>query len=126
MTDRDCHVVPIFRIFDVDRAKQFYLDFLGCKIDWEHRFDDDAPLYLQVSRGDLVIHLSEHHGDGCPGSTAMVFTSDVDALHADITAKPYKYLRPSVEDAPWGDRLMELIDPFGNRLRFNERRTETD
>ena len=50
----------------------------------------------------------------------MVFTADVGALHAEITAKPYKYMRPGIEDAPWGDKLMELVDPFGNRLRFNE------
>ena len=120
MSNEAHRVVPIFRIFDVDKAKQFYVDFLDCKIDWEHRFEENTPLYLQVSRDDLVIHLSEHHGDCCPGSTAMVFTSDIDALHAEITASPYKFLRPSVEDAPWGDRLMELIDPFGNRLRFNQ------
>ena len=79
-----------------------------------------APLYLQVSRGSLVLHLSEHHGDSCPGSTARVFTRDVDALHAEITKTPYKYMRPGVEIAPWGDKLMEVIDPFGNRLRFNQ------
>ena len=45
---------------------------------------------------------------------------DVDALHAEITKTPYKYMRPGVEIAPWGDKLMEVIDPFGNRLRFNQ------
>jgi hypothetical protein len=29
-------------------------------------------------------------------------------------------LRPGVEKAPWGARVMEVIDPFGNRIRFNE------
>jgi len=63
-------VVPILRIFDVAKAKDFYAGFLGFTIDWEHRFDDRAPLYLQVSRNGLVLHLSEHHGDGTPGSAA--------------------------------------------------------
>jgi len=36
---------------------------------WEARFDETAPLYMQVSRDGLVLHLSEHHRDCCPGST---------------------------------------------------------
>jgi ribosomal-protein-alanine N-acetyltransferase len=41
-------------------------------LDWEHRFEPDAPVYMQVSRGPLILHLSEHHGDATPGSTAYV------------------------------------------------------
>jgi Glyoxalase superfamily protein len=61
-------VIPILRIFDVAKADEFYLGFLGFKVDWEHRFDDNAPLYRQISRDGLVFQLSEHHGDGGPGA----------------------------------------------------------
>jgi catechol 2,3-dioxygenase-like lactoylglutathione lyase family enzyme len=63
-------VIPILRIFDVAKADEFYLDYLGFRVDWDHRYDDNAPLYRQISRGDLVLHLSEHHGDGSPGGSA--------------------------------------------------------
>jgi hypothetical protein len=53
--------VPILRIFSVEKAKEFYLDFLGFTLDWEHRFADGLPLYLQVSRGAHCLHLNEHH-----------------------------------------------------------------
>ena len=43
-------VIPVLRIFDVDKAREFYTDFLGFSIDWEHTFDDHAPVYLQASR----------------------------------------------------------------------------
>ena len=112
--------VPILRIFSVDKAKEFYLEFLGFALDWEHRFADDLPLYMQVSRGALCLHLSEHHGDACPGSTVFVRMRGVEALHRELTAKNYRYLRPGVERAPWGARVMEVTDPFGNRIRFNE------
>jgi len=36
--------VPILRIFDEAKAKEFYLDFLGFSLGWEHRFEPDAPL----------------------------------------------------------------------------------
>lgn len=31
-----------------------------------------------------------------------------------------RYLRPAIERMPWGANQMEVINPFGNRLRFNE------
>ncbi len=76
--------VPIIRIFSQDKAKEFYLDFLGFKLDREHRFEANFPLYAQVSRSDLSLHLSEHHGDATPGSTVFVRIQDIDALHQEL------------------------------------------
>jgi len=112
--------IPIFRIFDVDKAKEFYVGFLGFHLDWEHRFQDGFPIYMQVSRNGLVLHLSEHHGDCCPGSTVIVQTTGLEEYHREITARGYRFMRPGIELAPWNARVMEVIDPFGNRLRFNE------
>ena len=116
--------VPILRIFDVDKAREFYVGFLGFTVDWEARFDETAPLYLQISRDGLVIHLSEHHGDACPGSTVLVQVGagpgGLEAYHREITAKGYRFMRPGLEVALWNARVMEVTDPFGNRLRFNE------
>jgi catechol 2,3-dioxygenase-like lactoylglutathione lyase family enzyme len=112
--------IPILRIFSVDKAKEFYLDFLGFSLDWEHRFAEDLPLYMQVSRGMLRLHLTEHHGDACPGATVFVRMRGIEALHRELAAKAYRYLRPGMERAPWGARVMEVTDPFGNRIRFNE------
>jgi catechol 2,3-dioxygenase-like lactoylglutathione lyase family enzyme len=112
--------IPILRIFDLEKARDFYVGFLGFRVDWEHRFEPAAPAYLQISRHGLVLHLSEHHGDACPGSTVLVQTAGLDEYHREITAKGYRFMRPGVEQAPWDARVMEVIDPFGNRLRFNE------
>ncbi len=51
--------IPILRIFSVDKAKEFYLDFLGFTLAWEHRFSEDLPLYMQVTRTGLTLHLSD-------------------------------------------------------------------
>ncbi len=109
---------PILRIFDERKAREFYVDFLGFQVDWEHRFEPDLPLYLQVSRGAFVLHLSEHHGDCCPGAAMRIETSDIDALHAELSGKRYGYARPQIEEMPWGSRDMSVKDPFGNRLTF--------
>ncbi len=73
-------VIPILRIFDTPKADEFYRGFLGFTVDWDHRFDPHAPLYRQVSRGNLVLHLSEHHGDGSPGARLRVMMRGVEAV----------------------------------------------
>jgi hypothetical protein len=79
-----------------------------------------APLYMQVSRGGLVLHLSEHHGDCCPGSTVFVWMTGIEEFHREITGKGYKYLRPGIETTFYDSKCVEVIDPFGNRISFNE------
>ncbi len=111
-------VTPILRIFDEAKARAFYVDFLGFEVDWEHRFEPGLPLYLQVARGGCVLHLSEHHGDCCPGAALRIEVDDVDAYHAELAAKEYGYARPGLDDTPWGSREMAVKDPFGNRLVF--------
>lgn len=117
---RFVQTIPILRIFDLGKAKEFYVDYLGFAVDWEHRFEPGLPLYMQVSRGDLTLHLSEHHGDCTPGSTVFVIMSGLSEFHREIRAKPYGYLRPGIERMPWDADVMEVLDPFGNRIRFNE------
>lgn len=112
--------IPILRIFAVDKAKEFYVDFLGFTIDWEHRFGDNFPLYAQVSRTGLKLHLSEHHGDASPGSTVFIWMRGIAEYHRELTAKNYRYYRPGLDDAPWDAKVMEVGDPFGNKLRFSE------
>jgi catechol 2,3-dioxygenase-like lactoylglutathione lyase family enzyme len=112
--------IPLLRIFDVQKAKEFYVEFLGFKVDWEHHFDENSPAYLQVSRNGLVLHLSEHHGDGSPGSSVFVWMTGIDDFHQEIISKGYRYLRPSVETTFYDAKCMEVIDPFNNRIRFNE------
>jgi uncharacterized glyoxalase superfamily protein PhnB len=113
-------VIPIFRIFDYSKAIEFYVDWLGFKVDWEHRFDENSPLYLQVSKDGLVLHLSEHHGDATPGSKAFIECTDLRPYHALLLEKNYKYNKPGLEIAPWNALCMTVIDPFGNQLLFSQ------
>ncbi|WP_409562485.1 glyoxalase superfamily protein [Hyphomicrobium sp. MC8b] len=110
--------VPILRIFDEGKAKDFYLGFLGFTLDWEHRFEPGTPLYAQITRSACIIHLSEHHGDAAPGSAVRIAVDDIDGYHAEIMEKGYKYMRPGIEAMPWGTREIKVIDPFFNRLMF--------
>ncbi len=113
-------VVPILRIFSEEKAKEFYLDYLGCKIDWEHRFSPDSPLYMQVSRLELILNLSEHHGDGTPGSYLLVRMKGIKELHEKLKSKKYKYMNPGIQETPWGTYELAVYDPFRNCIKFSE------
>lgn len=110
---------PIFRSFDEKKARAFYIDWLGFEVAFQHRHTADAPLYMGLQRDDLMLHLSEHHGDATPGSTAFVRMKGIKEFHAEIIGRPYANNRPGLDRMPWGLQV-EVIDPFSNRLRFSE------
>src|SRR5262245_3687311 len=112
--------IPTLRIFDLVKAKEFYVGYLGFTLDWEHHFAENTPAYIQLSRAGLVLHLSEHHGDCCPGSTVFVWMTGIEEFHREISSKHYKYLRPGIETTFYDFVSVDVIDPFGNRIRFHE------
>ncbi len=116
--------IPLLRIFDVAKAEAFYIDWLGFQTDWQHKFEENAPVYWQISKDNLTIHLTEHHGDCCPGAKVFVECTELTALHAGLIAKNYRFNRPALEKAFWGALTMEVVDPFGNKLLFSESTAE--
>ena len=114
-------IIPILRIFDLEKAKEFYVGWLGFHINWEHRFDENAPLYLEIERDGLTIHLSEHHGDGTPGTNVFVWVNGVKDFHKELIDKKYKYNRPGLEKTFYGALSCKVIDPFHNQIIFNEK-----
>src|SRR5581483_7241728 len=120
-TKRSMHFaapVPILRIFDEAKARAHYIDYLGFKVDFEHRFEPGTPIYLGLSRGDCRLHLSEHHGDGTPGTFVRVRVDALEGYLAELQAKPYKYSRAGIMDTEWKTREMTIGDGFGNKLIF--------
>lgn len=117
------NAVPILRITSVEDAYDYYVGVLGLQIDWEHRFDPGMPLYAQLSRSGLVLHLSEHAGDGTPGAAVWVSVPDVEALRDEFLERLDEdgSIGEIDRDAPGGP-MFEAVDPFDNRLRFAQPR----
>jgi hypothetical protein len=116
-------VKPILRIFDAEKAMEFYIHWLQFSIDWQHK-PENSPAYLQISKEDIVLHLSEHHGDCTPG--ARVFIDNYHGLalfHQQLLEANYRYNRPALETPFYDHDALEMTvhDPFGNRLTFVER-----
>lgn len=114
-------VTPLFRIFDETKAKEFYIDYLGFSLGFEHRFEPDLPLYMEVTLGSLVIHLTEHYGDCSPGAAIRVEMEELIAFHTRLLEQKFKFSRPGIEKTPWHTREVTVTDPFGNRIMFYER-----
>ena len=113
--------IPVLRIYDEAKAREFYLGWLGCTVDFEHRFEPTAPLYMGVSLNGMTLHLSEHHGDGTPGTHVFINCKNLREWNAALLAKGYRYNRPGVEDAFWGGISMTVTDPFNNQITFSEK-----
>ena len=111
---------PILRIFDEAKARDFYVAYLGFTVDFEHRFAPKMPLYMGISRAGLHLHLSEHHGDATPGSTVYVRMRGLRADHKELHTRPGHGMNPGLEEDAPGGPMMEITDPFGNRIRFAE------
>src|ERR1700687_2460848 len=105
--------------FDGGAAQAFYVEWLGFVVDWEHQFEPGLPKYVQISRGAVVRHLTEPWRL-LPGAKVFINTDDVDAIQRELSCRPNPNIRPAVETAPWNAKVMEVIDPFGNGLCFNQ------
>jgi hypothetical protein len=111
--------VPVLRSLDETRAREFYIDYLHFTIEWEHRFEyAQSILYMRLRRDRFVLDLSEHHGDGTPGSAIWVPISDVAAYRDELRATGYDRMSPGIETDSPGGPTMEVIDPFSNTIRF--------
>ena len=109
---------PSFNIRSYAEVVEYYVDWLGFKIDWEFRFAPDKPAYMQVSRDNLFLHLNEWE-EGPFGSNAVAHVDDIKALF-----KEWKARRPdwdgTVFKTPWNVLRIDLEDPSGNHIAIQQ------
>ncbi len=113
-------VIPVLRVLDEPKAREFYLDYLGFTVEFEARFQENAPLFMGIHRGNVRLFLSEHHGDGAPGAHICIEMSGLRELHAELKSKKYKYMNPEIIEQEWGTWEMTVYDPFNNHVTFRE------
>lgn len=118
MTRPNQTIIPVLRIFDLAAARTFYLDYLGFKIDWQHQFGENFPLYLQISKADLILQLSQHHGDVTPGSYIRIWMQDLEGFVLQLQSHDYTFAKPALQQTEWETLELSILDPFSNRLCF--------
>ncbi len=116
-------VVPALRITDYDRSKAFYVDRLGFRVEWEHRFEPNFPVFMAVARDGMQIYLTEHSGDCQVGGLVHFLIEDVNAWYREFTARGVQLTELPNNDL--GFLNMTVTDPDGNQLRFMEPSKDT-
>ncbi len=112
--------IPVLRISDYQKALEFYIDWLEFNIDWEYEHAPGMPAYVQISSDSVKLHLTEHQGDCNTGAKVFIEFSYLKEFHKELIAKRYPFSKPVIQEAPWNAITMEVIDPFGDKLLFNE------
>jgi hypothetical protein len=111
--------IPTFGISDYQTAIDFYIGLLGFNIDWEHRFGQTDPVYMQISKNGLTLHLSENKRFE-KNVIVFVETKKLIEFHKELQDKVPTNKLPEILQTNWQTLQLEITDPFGNLLRFNE------
>ena len=111
--------IPVLRVFDEQKTRQFYVEYLGFEIEFEHQYADGYPLYLGVIRSSCKLHLSEHHGDCSPVAKVRIPVNNITAFCEDLQSRKTNFIPPpGGKQMPWGMMETTVVDPFGNKLVF--------
>ncbi len=111
--------IPTFRILDYEKAIDFYIQGLGFNLDWEHRFAPNEPVYMQISRNGLTLHLTENKRFEA-GVIVFVDCKELNQFYMELNNRKNKIGHSKPEKTNWQTIQMEIEDPFGNLLRFNK------
>lgn len=115
---------PVFGIRSYDKAIDYYIDWLGFNLDWEWRQAPGEPAIVSISRDGITIGLNEAPV-ASTGAWLSVAVADVRAL-----ADEWNGRRPGsvevVSGVPYEGFVINLVDPFGNRIDFQQLLTEEE
>jgi catechol 2,3-dioxygenase-like lactoylglutathione lyase family enzyme len=112
--------IPTLLVTNRESAAEFYVDFLGFSFDWGNDGAPDLPLYAQVSRGGVQLHLAQASEGGRPSNLLFRDMTGLDALHRELMARKGRFAPSAIAFTPWDSRMFHVTDPFGNELRFWE------
>jgi predicted enzyme related to lactoylglutathione lyase len=107
-------------VADVDRAKAFYADQVGFRVEQDVRVDDGHRFVELVPPGSACsIALTAGYIDAVPGSLqgVQVNVDDIEDVRASLHARGVAV--SDVQDFPWG-RFCFFSDPDGNGWSVHE------
>jgi catechol 2,3-dioxygenase-like lactoylglutathione lyase family enzyme len=105
--------IPIFSVRDLKASQRYYRDALGFTVEWE---DGDPPDFGAVARDHARVFMCQGC-QGIPGAWIMVFTPNVDELHAELGERG-AIIERAPTNMPWNLREMLVRDQDGNAIRF--------
>ena len=110
--------IPVIAITDPVRSEDYYCRVLGFTKLFSYPPDaTTGPRYIGVARDGVSLHLQSYKPDRAGMTDAFLWATDVDALHAEVSARGAIVHMPPT-DQTWGNREVGIRDPDGNVLVF--------
>lgn len=107
----------MLRVTDARASEKFYCQKLGFKKSWEFDPGEGEPVFIEVTRDKVSLHLSEHAGDGPLGVQIYINVANAGLLYDELSSNGVSIDDPPY-DAEWGHTVFELQDLDGNTLRI--------
>jgi len=111
--DMKLELVPV-PVTDVDRAKSFYVDKVGFRLDHDHKVNDQLRFVQLTPPGSACsVVMGTGVTEMAPGSQKglQVVVDDVEAVRRELSGRGVK--TSEVEVHPWGSFIF-FNDPDGN------------
>jgi catechol 2,3-dioxygenase-like lactoylglutathione lyase family enzyme len=108
-------------VADLDRAKAFYRDTFGMKMEFEDQasagfeFENTLLILLTIAGAQDLLSQSAVAVQRPTGSSSQLvaFVEDVDAIYAELVDRGVEFVRKPI-DREWGLRTAHFKDPDGN------------
>jgi catechol 2,3-dioxygenase-like lactoylglutathione lyase family enzyme len=107
-------VSPVFPVFDLPAALDFYREKLGFGLNW---IWGEPPSHASVCRGNVMLMLTLHASKAGTGEV-YIEVSGADAYAAELRSRDL--VAGELADRAYGMRDFNVLDPSGNRLVFGE------
>ena len=117
--------VVVVPVTDIDRAKAFYLDKLGFRLDADtqptpamrvvHMTPPGSACSVVV--GPVVVAAD---ADGGPGASMQLVVTDIEAAHAELAGRGVEVSEIQTLDPRDGGKFVFFTDPDGNNWAVQE------
>jgi len=111
-------------VSDMPKAKKFYTDKLGLKVETDYRQDDNNWwVALALPKGGITITLTTHHAHMKPGTMTLYFgTSDIAAAHKELSDKDVKVsdIQDHLHGPGSGVKWFNFKDLDGNLIHMEQ------
>ncbi len=113
---------PIIATRELDRSLVFYRDLLGGTVAYEFPGPDGRAVYagLDIGRSHLGIGEDAAATGGSASVSLWIYVDDCDATIERLRDAGVPVLEEPV-DQPWGERVAQVEDPDGIRVRIANR-----
>jgi predicted enzyme related to lactoylglutathione lyase len=111
-------------VSDMPKAKEFYSDKLGLKVEKDYRRDDNNWwVALTLPEGGVTITLTTYHAHMKPGTMTMYFaTSDIAKAHKELSSKGVSVgdVKDDLHGPGSGVKFFQLKDPDNNLIHIEQ------